>query len=164
MTSPLDVDALLRVLREHEVEFIVIGGLAVAAHGYVRATKDLDIVPRPDSDNRRRLFAALASIDAEPLELTGFAPAELPVVFGPEGLDGGGNWALRTAHGRIDVMQWVAAAESYERLNANALTIELPGVGRTLFAGFEDLVAMKDAAGRPEDRIDLARMRESRGR
>ncbi len=43
MSRALDVDALLRALYEHEVDFVVIGGLAVAAHGYVRATKDLDM-------------------------------------------------------------------------------------------------------------------------
>ena len=162
MTKALDVDALLRVLREHGVEFVVIGGFAVAAHGYVRATKDLDIVPRPEPANRRRLFAALRSIEAEPLELTDFALEELPVAFDPAGLDEGGNWALRTTHGRIDVMQWVAAIDDYARLSADALAVELPEVGQVLFAGFEDLVAMKDAAGRPEDRIDLARLRSLR--
>lgn len=163
MNASLDVDALLRVLRNHEVEFVVIGGLAVAAHGYVRATKDLDIAPRPQPENRRRLFAALESVQAEPLELAEFAPAELPVEFTPEALDGGGNWALRTTVGRIDVMQWVAAAEDYDRLCDNALAVELPDVGRVLFAGFDDLVAMKQAAGRPEDRVDLERLRELRG-
>lgn len=162
MTRALDVDALLRVLYDHEVEFVVIGGLAVAAHGYVRATKDLDIAPRPQRANRRRLFTALSSLEAEPLELADFAAKELPVAFSSEALDEGGNWALRTRHGRIDVMQWVAAADDYDRLSANALAVDLPGVGRILFAGFDDLVAMKAAAGRPEDRIDLDRLRQLR--
>ncbi len=96
------------------------------------------------------------------MELSDFAPSELPVAFGPDALDDGGNWALRTKHGRVDVMQWVAAADNYERLSANALAVDLPGVGRVLFAGFDDLVAMKDAAGRPEDRIDLDRLRALR--
>ena len=44
----LDAETLLRTLRECDVEFVVIGGLAVAAHGYVRATKDVEDVRRPD--------------------------------------------------------------------------------------------------------------------
>lgn len=167
MTRPesegtLDIDALLRVLTEHGVEFVVIGGLAVAAHGYVRATKDLDIVPRPTTDNRRRLYAALRSLDAEPLELGDLAPEGLPVPFSPEGLDQGGNWALRTRQGRVDVMQWVAAVDSYDELHERALVLHLPQVGDTRFAGFEDLVAMKQAAARPEDQTDLERLRELR--
>jgi len=164
VNAPLDVDSLLRVLTEHDVEFVVIGGLAVAAHGYVRATKDLDIVPRPDAANRRRLFKALRTLDAEPLELGDFASAELPVAFTAAALDGGGNWALRTTHGRIDVMQWVAEGDDYNRLSTNALVVDLPDVGQVMFAGFDDLVAMKDAADRPEDRVDLARLREAKGR
>jgi hypothetical protein len=154
---------VLRALREHEVDFVVIGGLAVAAHGYVRATKDVDVVPRPEPTNRRRLFAALQSLEAEPLELAEFERDELPIRFDPAGLDEGGNWALRTTHGRVDIMQWVEGIEGYETLGANALRVDLPGVGEILFAGYDDLVAMKRAAGRPEDKTDLARLRELRG-
>jgi hypothetical protein len=89
----------------HDVDFVVVGGLAVAAHGFPRATKDVDIVPRPQSGNRRRLFKALRSLDAQPIELGDFRPEELQVPFSPEGLDEGGNWALRTRAGRIDVLQ-----------------------------------------------------------
>lgn len=160
--QPLDAEALLCVLRDHGVEFVVIGGLAVAAHGYVRATKELDIVPRPEPDNRRRLFAALLSVEAEPVEVGDLAVDELPVAFAPEALDQGGNWALRTTRGRVDVMQWVAGVGSYDELSAGALVVELPGVGEVRFAGYDDLVTMKRAAGRPEDRADLARLREAR--
>ena len=43
----LDADTILRTLIAHDVEFVVIGGLAVGAHGFPRATKDVDVVPRP---------------------------------------------------------------------------------------------------------------------
>lgn len=162
MSAALDIEALLRTLRDHEVEFVVIGGLAVAAHGYVRATKDLDVVPRPDSDNRRRLYATLQSLDAEPLELGDIAPHELPVGFSADGLDEGGNWALRTTRGRVDVMQRVSGADDYESLRSNALVVEVPDVGQVMFAGYDDLLAMKVAADRPEDRVDIARLRDMR--
>jgi hypothetical protein len=158
----LDVDSLLRAFVAHEVEFVVVGGLAVAAHGYVRATMDLDIVPRPEADNRRRLHAALRSVDAELVEIGDLEPREMPVPFTPAALDDGGNWALRTRYGRVDVMQWIASVDSYDELHDRALVVELPDVGVTRFAGYEDLVAMKRAAGRPEDRSDLRRLRELR--
>jgi len=50
---------LLQVLREHDVEFLVIGGVAVAAHGFVRGTKDVDIIPEPSSANLDQLLVAL---------------------------------------------------------------------------------------------------------
>ena len=159
----LDADEILRTLIAHEVEFVVIGGLAVGAHGYPRATKDVDIVPAPDRDNRRRLYEALVDLGAEPLEIGDFRPEELPVPFGAEGLDQGGNWGLRTRAGRIDVMQWVPGIdEGFARLRANAIEDDVPGVGRLVFAGYEDLVTMKRTAGRPEDLLDLQRLERMR--
>lgn len=152
----LDADTILRTLLRHEVDFVVIGGLAVGAHGFPRATKDVDLVPAPDAANRRRLFAALAELQAEPLEIGDFRSEELAVPFSPEGLDEGGNWALRTTAGRVDVLQWVPGIEEgYERVRSNAIEADVPGVGRTLFAGYEDLVAMKRVAGRPLDLADI---------
>jgi hypothetical protein len=119
------------------------------------------VVPRPDTANRRRLFTALRSLSAEPLEAGELRADELPVRFSPEGLDEGGNWALRTSMGRIDVMQWVAGLESYEKLAADAVLLALPSVGTVAFAGYDDLVTMKRAAGRPEDLADVRRLREA---
>ncbi len=159
----LDADDILRTLIAHEVEFLVIGGLAVAAHGYARATKDVDVVPAPTAENRRRLYAALVALGAEPAELGDFRLGELPVPFTPEGLDDGGNWTFRTRAGRVDVMQWVPGIdEGYERLRSNAIEDDVPGVGRVAFAGYEDLVSMKQAADRPEDRVDLERLEQIR--
>ena len=158
----LDAETLLRTLREDGVEFVVVGGLAVAAHGYVRATKDIDVVPRPDADNRRRLYGALQSLDAEPIEVGDFRPEELPVPFAPEGLDEGGNWALRTRAGRTVVLQRLAGMESYETLRAGAIEVDLPNVGLVLVAGYEDLLAMKRAAGRPVDDQDMAALEDAR--
>ena len=158
----LDADALLRALVAHDVEYVVIGGLALPAHGLVRATRDLDIVPRPDTENRARLFLALQAVDGRPIETDDFRPEELPVAFSAEGLELGGNWALSTAAGRIDVLQWVAGIEGYDRLRANAVAVPVPDVGTVLFAGYDDLVAMKRAAGRPQDLLDVEALEELR--
>lgn len=158
----LDPDAILRRLLEHQVDFVVIGSLAVAAHGYVRATKDVDVVPDPNAENLKRLHSALTSLDARPVEVGDFRPEELPVPFGLAGLEGGGNWALATNCGRLDVMQSVAGVESYDALRTGALAVELPDVGRVLFTGYDDLVSMKRAAGRTDDRRDLEQLREAR--
>ena len=159
----LDAEALLRTLLDHQVDFLLIGGLAVAAHGYPRATKDVDVVPAPESENRRRLHAALVTLGAEPLEVGDFRADELPVPFTPEGLDAGGNWALRTASGRIDVMQWVPGIDGgYDHLRAHAIEVAVPGLGAILFAGYDDLVRMKRTAGRPQDLADLHALEQLR--
>jgi hypothetical protein len=159
----LDAETILRVLREHDVDFVVIGGLAVAAHGFVRATKDVDIVPRGERENRRRLYEALASLQAFPLEIGDFRPEEMPVPFTADGLDEGGNWALLTSAGRVAVLQWVAGVDSYEDLCARALAVDVDRVGRVLFAGYDDVLTMKRAAGRPQDQSDIAELERLSG-
>ena len=115
-TEELDVAAIFRTLLENDVEFVVVGGIAVNYHGFVRATKDLDISPRPDRDAHRRLYEALASLDAQPIEVGDFRPAELPVPFSPDGLAGGGNWALSTRAGRMTLKR--RRAKGRKRLSA----------------------------------------------
>src|SRR3989442_15689175 len=105
---PLRFFALLRTLRARGVEFVLIGGFALGFHGAERATKDVDIVPKPGEENLSRLWRALGELEAEPQGLEDFRPDELPVEWGFEGLmQGGGNWILHTRLGRLDVMQWV---------------------------------------------------------
>jgi len=63
--TDFDPVELLKALEAGKVDFIVVGGFAVIAHGVVRATKDLDIVPSTDPANLDRLATALRSINAE---------------------------------------------------------------------------------------------------
>lgn len=156
---------LLRVLRDHGAEFVVIGGLAVILHGAERYTKDIDVVPEPSRANLARLWEALSKIEATPAELPDFRPEEIPMEFTVDGLvEGGGNWVLHTNLGRIDVMQWVAGIDSYETLRANAIAAEIPEAGGTVwFAGFEDLIEMKRAAGRDQDLMDITALRMAHG-
>jgi hypothetical protein len=160
---PLDALALLRVLAASQTDFVVIGGFALAAHGVVRATKDVDIVPESSRENLDRLMSALEELEAEPLELADFKPEELPYPLGLEGLAAGGNWLLNTRHGRLDVMQFVAAVDDYAQLRARAVARKVGEDGPYWFAGLDDLVAMKSAAGRDQDLIDIRDLERARG-
>lgn len=148
---------LLAILASHEVEFVVIGGLALAPHGYVRGTKDLDIVPAPEHANLRRLAEALREIEAT-VDPGDIAADELGIAPDDEGLSHGGNWVLHTRLGRLDVLQEVSGLRSYAQLRAGA--IEVDG---TLYAGFDELISMKAAAGRPEDLRDIGALHAARG-
>jgi hypothetical protein len=78
--SPLDVEGLLAALEGAAVHFVVIGGFAVGAHGYPRATKDLDIVPDPDPENLERLASLLTDLNASVLGMPRrrwFSPIQL---------------------------------------------------------------------------------------
>ena len=62
-----DVEAILRALNDAEVRYLIVGGLAVIAHGYVRLTVDVDIVLNLQRDNVLRALRALEKIDYRPL-------------------------------------------------------------------------------------------------
>lgn len=163
MSPELRADEILNALHRHDVAFVLIGGLALGAHGVVRGTKDVDIVPDPDPANLARLAGALEAIGAH-VDLSDLDPRELGIEPDAEGLALGGNWVLLTDLGRLDVMQEVAGASGYQRLRAGAVAVDTPGVVRpVLCAGFDDLVAMKAAAGRDQDLIDIADLRRARG-
>jgi predicted nucleotidyltransferase len=59
----LDAERILRVLAEHGVEYVLIGGLAVQTHGHVRTTNDADLIPAPDPANLERLANALQDLE-----------------------------------------------------------------------------------------------------
>ena len=157
----LNADEILRLLIEAGADFVVIGGFAVIAHGYLRATKDIDIVPRPTAENREILEQALIGINARPIEQTEFRRDEMPAQWGSGALAHGGNWALQTDHGRVDILQYidgVQVVETYSDLRDQALEADVPDVGVVRFASLEHLVLMKNVAGRPQDINDLAQL------
>ncbi len=161
MTEVLNPEPLLRALHNARVQHIIIGGFAVNAHGVIRPSRDLDIVPDPDADNLRRLAALLAEIDARHVGLGDFEVDEFPFdPTRPEDLLVGANFRLETRLGDLDVMQWVAGVDSdpaYAALAADAIEGELDGI-RLRVCSLEHLIAMKRAAGRPRDLDDLQRL------
>jgi hypothetical protein len=158
----LDIQGILEQLAAAEVDYIVIGGVAVGFHGYVRATKDLDVVPSPDRENLKRLAVMLRAVDAEVDGTGDFDPGELPDPLDPDVLAQGGNWVLQTRLGRFDVMQWQGDQGLWEMLSPAAVEVDLAGLGMKV-ASYEDLVALKRDAGRVSDLEDLERLRQARG-
>jgi hypothetical protein len=160
----LEPRPLLDVLADHRVKYLVVGGFAVSAHGFPRATKDIDICPEPSDTNLRRLAAALAELEAEPIGLEEFE-GEFDLEPDLEGLKLGGNWVLMTKHGRFDVMQNLKGlgedGGGWKELRTLAEKRNFLG-HETLFCGYEDLVKMKTAAGRDQDKVDLRTLKAQR--
>jgi len=157
----LDPEPLLRFLHERGVEHILIGGVAVAAHGYPRPSKDLDIVPSPTAENLNRLAHPLIGLHAHPAELGDFAADELPAdATRAEDLALGGNFRLETDLGALDIMQWISGIEAtdlFAELDRDALTFTLDNVP-IRYCSLQHLRAMKRAAGRPRDLDDLQQL------
>jgi hypothetical protein len=164
---PLRPEPLLSALADHGVDFIVVGGYAVAAHGHVRATKDIDICPEPTEENLQRLADALVALEAEAIGLDEFTTGgEFDLKPDLEGLKMGGNWTLITEHGRLDLMQHLDGlgrdGGGWKELFPHAVTRNFLG-HECLFCGYEDLIKMKLAAGRPQDDIDVKSLKAARG-
>jgi hypothetical protein len=150
-------DELLLALLNADVRFVVIGGIAVGVHGYVRATKDLDIVPDPDVENLTRLARLLAELDAQHVGTGDLNPDEFPYdPTDPAQLARGANFRLDTQLGPLDVMQWVSGIDdpAYPPLAGQAITVPFRGT-ELLVCGLDHLRAMKRAAARDQDLIDL---------
>jgi hypothetical protein len=111
----------------------------------------------------RRLAKALHALEAEVLLGEDFDPAELGLRPDEEGLALGGNWVVRTRLGRLDVMQDVPGLKDHAALFKGSVLRDVPGAGPMRFAGFDDLIAMKVAAGRPQDELDVASLLRARG-
>jgi hypothetical protein len=148
--TPLDAERILRVLAEHGVDYVLIGGLAVQTHGHVRTTNDADLIPAPDPANLERLAAALRSLDARVLN-----PGEEDTAVDAKMLPKATIWQFVTRDGGIDVMHEVPGGRPYSDLSRRALHLSLEGVDVPV-VDLDDLIQMKLARGRPVDLADIA--------
>ena len=150
--SPFDPRRILIALAEHGVDYVVVGGVAVQAHGHGRSTRDLDLIPRPDLVNLSRLGEALAFLGARLLR------SDQPVdVTDPQLLKRAPLVPLITEYGRLDLLnltQMQGAPRSYDELRARAFEARIDGHDVAV-AGLDDLIRMKRAAGRDVDLEDI---------
>lgn len=144
-------DELLRRLAEADVEFVVVGGLALNAWGVVRGTKDVDVVIATDPANIQRV--AEVAVAAGGHVQQGEALLGTPFSIAAA-LAGGEQVAIETDLGRLDVLQGLDGVPSFGELRPAAVEAEI--LGSTVWVcSREDLKAMKQAAGRTRDLADL---------
>jgi len=148
-----DPRRIFEALARHGVDYVVIGGVAVIAHGHTRNTRDVDLMAASDQTNLERLAATfrqlgarLSGVDAQLLEVD---------VYDPRTLASGANFTLETDAGGLDFFSDVPGAAPYEQLRARSLVVDLGGLPIRV-AGRDDLIRMKQAAGRPQDLSDIA--------
>jgi len=156
-TAPLDPELLFTTLARHQVQFVLIGALAAKLQGFPRFTRDADITPARDRENLQHLAAALRELEAR--IYTDTIPEGLPFDCSPQMLARGDVWNLVTAAGRLDLAFKPSGTEGYDDLAPNAVHFTIFG-GELLAARLEDIVRSKEAANRPQDRQDVAVIRE----
>lgn len=142
--------ALVRELVAAEVDFVVIGGVAVIAQASPRFTKDLDICYSLEPENLESLGGTLQSLGAR---LRGI-DEDLPFVGDARTLRQTQILCLDTRLGALDLLVNPTGAPPYPQLRSRADTLEIVGV-EVHVACIPDLLAMKRAAGRPQDLIDV---------
>lgn len=150
--------ALLRILIEGQVEFVVIGGLAAQAYGSPLITEDLDICFDLERDNLERLATVLGDLAAIRRGL----PDHVTAPLDRAALRAGDVFTLRTRYGDLDLLARPDPGMDYRRLRSHAIEFEFQGL-RVWMADIDDLIAMKRAAGRPKDLLaieHLAALRE----
>jgi predicted nucleotidyltransferase len=149
-TPEFNPEPLLRRLAETGVDYLVIGGVAVAAQGYGRSTKDLDIVYATNAANLERLGHVLVELSARLHEFT----EDLPFVPDARTLKRTQILTLDTVLGRIDLLVDPDGSARYDEMRERADIIDLDGVTFRVVS-LEDLLSMKRAAGRPQDVADI---------
>jgi predicted nucleotidyltransferase len=154
--EPLRLRQLLERLVEAEIDFVLVGGLAVNAWGYLRGTRDVDVVPDPSLENLARLASLLEELGGK-VEVEGRKLAAGAVsTF----LKAGDRTLVVTELGQVDVLQGLPQVPAFAALDAEAKEVDLDGVAVRV-CSLEHLLAMKRAAGRPRDRDDLEALEDA---
>lgn len=145
--EPFDPVPVLARFARAGIDFVVIGGVAGAAHGSAFGTYDIDIAYSRERSNLQRIVEVLDSIEAT---LRG-APAGLPFQLDVPTLEAGGNFTFSTSLGSVDLRAYPEGGPPYEQLKQAAMVVEVAG-HPIRFASLDHLIGMKDATGRPRDR------------
>ncbi len=155
------LEAILRALADAEARYLIVGGLAVAAHGYGRLTFDLDLVVQLQPDNVARTLRSLDRLGYVPLVPVAAADFADPVKR--ESWIRERNAVVFQLHSerhretRIDL--FVSEPFDFEHEYRHAKTGELlPGLPAR-FVRLETLIRMKEAAGREKDLEDVRQLR-----
>jgi hypothetical protein len=155
---------ILSQLHDHHVDFVIVGGVAAALHGNPRVTFDLDIVPSLAPDSWMAAVDLLWSLGARPR-----IPEPLERIRDVEQVQ---QWQrekgmlalnFRSPDGSTEVDMLVSESAQIDGLRQRAVKIVLDG--RTFFvASIDDLIMMKQQAGRPQDLLDIAQLQDIKKR
>jgi hypothetical protein len=147
LTSP-DFKDLLKIFKKHNIRYLIVGGYAVMKYTEPRFTKDLDVFIATDKENADRVYSALKEFGAPLENLTSddFAHQGYFYQMGSPPL-------------RVDIMMSIPGIEFDEAWKDRKFVelddLSIPFISRT------DLIRAKEASGRPQDDIDLERLKQA---
>lgn len=132
---------MLQFLLEEKVDFILVGAYALAAHGYPRATGDIDIWVKADENNSLKVYQALRKFGAPVQQIKTDDFAIEGVIF-----------QIGVAPRRIDIITQVTGV-TYEEADKDKIIVEIEGL-RIPIISLNNLIKNKNATGREKDRLD----------
>ena len=147
LTSP-DFKELLKLFEKHKIRYLIVGGYAVMKYSEPRFTKDLDVFIATDHDNAKSVYLALKEFGA-PLE--NLSPDD----FTHEGY----FYQMGRSPIRVDIMMSVPGIE-FDVAWKNREVVELDDL-KIFFISRSDLILAKEASGRPQDQIDVDKLKEA---
>lgn len=157
------IEAVIRSLNEGRIRYVIVGGLAVNAHGYERLTRDLDLVIGLQPDNVLRGLRALLAIGyfpSIPVTPDQFADATLRDAWRREkSMLVLKLWSDIHRRTPLDVFVYEPFDFEYEYANADRMEVA-PGLAAP-FVTLGTLLAMKRQAARPQDLMDIAALEEA---
>jgi hypothetical protein len=140
---------MLAALKRNDVAFLIVGAYALAAHGYPRATGDIDILVQPTPENALKVHRALLEFGA-PVAAHGVSAAD----FAAEGM----VYQLGLPPRRIDLLTSISGV-AYQEAAAETLPGRI-GPCDVLFIGKAALIKNKSATGRTKDMADVEQLRQ----
>jgi hypothetical protein len=154
------IETIVDTLNRAQVRYLVVGGLAVVAHGFVRFTADIDLVLDPDPAAMRRAIEALSGLGYRPR-----APVPFAEFADPEKRR---TWmrdkqltvfsVFSSQHPATEIDLFMEAPFDFDRAYADADHFQVANGVEATFVGLADLIAMKRKAGRPQDLQDVAEL------
>jgi hypothetical protein len=154
-------DEVIRILHEHRVHFVLIGGLAATLHGAAHPTFDIDITPDDSPENLQRLSDALRALEAR-VRVEGI-PGGLPFDHDAASLARMTVLNLVTNAGDLDIAMHPVGVATFDEWNIGAIDLVVLGVPVRV-ANLDTIIRSKEAAGRDKDHVTLPSLRVLRDR
>jgi hypothetical protein len=159
------VMAIVGALNSAGVRYLVVGGLAVNAHGYLRMTVDVDLIVDLESRNviaAMEALKALGYVPKVPVSLNDFADETKRRSWHEE--KGAEVFALRSdVHPETDIDLFITDPLGFASAYERRIVLEVEKAVPATICAYEDLLKLKLAAGRPKDLLDLEQLRKARG-
>ncbi len=156
------VEAIVNALNQNHVQYLIAGGLAVVAHGYLRFTADVDLILAVDQPNLTRAVAALQSLGYRPR-----APVPFEDFINP---DKRRQWAAEKnmtvfslfspSHPATEIDLFLEPPLEFRAAHDKAVQLDVAPGTKASFCSLDDLIQLKTKAARPRDLEDISQLRQ----